>query len=97
MRGSCTAENLVTHQEEMLLLAALSRGAQERKQAGFTQSEAEAVWTWAQKTRYYNAMLELTLVGLMNIAVREDGDLVFKAVDDPEIANALPKQKNSHS
>lgn len=66
----------------MQLLVALSNGMQQQGLKGFTEAEAHTVWTWARKTRVENAMLELALAGLMTIAIRKDGELIFKAVPD---------------
>jgi hypothetical protein len=68
---------------------ALSRGMRERGLKGFTEGEAHAVWTWAHQTRVANAILEMALMGLINIALRDDGQLTFKGTVDPDRAAQL--------
>jgi hypothetical protein len=88
-KGADSDEPMVTEAEQIRLLQALSRGMREQGQKGFTEGEAHAVWTWAHETRVAHAILESALMGLINIAIREDGEVIFKTAVDPARAAQL--------
>jgi hypothetical protein len=87
--ASAYKEPMVTEAEQIRLMHALSRGMRKRGVKGFTEGEAQAVYNWAHQTRVAYASLELALMGLMTIAIREDGELLFKAVDPDRAAKLL--------
>ena len=81
-RGTESEAPMVTKAEQVRLLQALSRGMRERGLKGVTEAEAHAVWTWAHQTRVANAILDLALLGLVTISIREDGQVTFKGAVD---------------
>jgi hypothetical protein len=71
-------ERLLTMDEELALCRAISHGT---TRGGFTQAEAEAAWEWATVTRGNQMLLEGVLEGLFAIRFRDDGELLFGAID----------------
>ena len=59
----------------------------------FTEAEGERVWQWAEHVRIENALLDLVLTGWLSIKIREDGQLVFRAVDPKVILAELERQQ----
>ena len=82
-------DNPLTREEELDLLRAVSMGTGR----GFTQAEAEKVWQWAIDTRNQMCFLELTLKGYLKISFREDGELLFDAVEPEKILKSIEGNK----
>ena len=85
-------------QEELALLRMLTRGNQRLGLKDFTETEAEKVWQWAVGVRRLTALLDLALKGLVDIGIGADGQLVFNAVQNPDLINgygeAIPPSLN---
>jgi hypothetical protein len=93
--GSSTKPNetlpaLISQEEEVLLLRALARTS---PNGGFTEAEGGRVWQWAEEVRLADALLHLVLKGWMDIELRDDGQLVFRAVDPKVILAELERQR----
>jgi hypothetical protein len=74
---SSSGGKFITEEEELQLLGALSQGPAQ----GFTEAEAGEVLKWAHETRLREVILQLVLEGLIQLSFREDGQLVFTAID----------------
>jgi hypothetical protein len=82
--------DLLSHDEEIALLRALSRGNGRVGAKGFSEAEAEEVWEWARELRFKSAILDLALSSLIDITIRADGELVFTPVTDrPDLVAQL--------
>jgi len=80
--------------EELALLRALSRNSPD---GSFTEAEGDRVLEWAARVRLECGTLEAALNGWIDIRIRTDGQLVFKAVDPKMILAELERQQGVQS
>jgi hypothetical protein len=73
---------LLTVPEQVALLAAF----QTPHGKGFTEAEADVLFRWATEVRLSQGFLENALLGLVQIRLRQDGELEFEAAVTPDEA-----------
>jgi hypothetical protein len=82
--------DLLSPDDDVALLHALSQGNRRAGCKGFTEAEAAKVRQWAHDVRTKSAILDLVLMGLTTITIRALDELIFTAVvDRPDLVAQL--------